>query len=253
MSHTNALLDQILVKIAEIHAQNGKTCLVFDLDSTLFDVSPRLQQILDDFAAHPEHQSQFPQEMKFFPEMKTHRADWGIKNALMRSGLKEASADFQNAVRAYWRQNFFSNHYLDYDLPYEGAIEYLQHIDELGSDIFYLTGRDVHRMGEGSARILRKWDFPLDDRRSQLVLKPYKEMDDAEFKRDWFLNLDRQKYDKIWFFENEPVNVNLIHQALPEIEIVFFDSTHAGLETAPEHLPKILDFKRTKSSGKSSK
>jgi hypothetical protein len=241
-NNTDVLLDQILVKIAEINGQNGKTCLVFDLDSTLFDVSPRLQQILVDFAAIPENQAAFPNEMKFFPEIKTHRKDWGITNALMRSGLSSASPAFQEAVRKFWRQNFFSGHYLEYDIPYEGAVDYVRQIDQMGSEIIYLTGRDVHRMGEGSKKILHKWNFPLDEQRSHLVLKPQKEMDDGLFKRDWFLDLDRSQYDKIWFFENEPVNVNLIHQALPEIEIIFFDSTHAGIEEPPDHLPKILNF-----------
>ncbi len=242
MASAHPLLDQILVKIAEIHARNGKTCLVFDLDSTLFDVSPRLQRILDDFAQHPEHQTKFPEEMKFFPEMKTHRKDWGIKNALMRSGLQTASFEFQESVRRFWRENFFSNEYLEHDIPYEGAVEYVQKIESLGSEIVYLTGRDIQRMGEGSRRVLKKWNFPLDDQRSTLVLKPQKGMDDALFKRDWFVQFPREKYEKIWFFENEPVNVNLIHQSLPDIEIVFFESTHAGKEQPPGHLPKIWDF-----------
>ncbi len=242
MTSTRDFLDQILVKIAAIHDQNGRTCLVFDLDSTLFDVSPRIQQILRDFANDPHHQNLFPSEVKFFPEIKTEPTDWGFKNALVRSGLTEASTDFQEAVKNFWKQHFFSNHYLEYDIPYDGAVDFLQKVAAVGSDIFYLTGRDVHRMGEGSRHVLRRWNFPLDEVQSKLVLKPNKEMNDGSFKRDWFLDIPSKKYQKIWFFENEPVNVNLVHQALPEVEIVFFDSTHAGLEQSPDHLTKIKNF-----------
>lgn len=236
------ILDQVSARIQNALQSGKKAVTVFDLDSTLFDVSPRLEKVLMDFAAVPEHQRRFPEEVPYFKNVKTLRNDWGIKKTLIRAGLTSANPEFQQAVKHFWRERFFSNEYLVYDKPYEGAAEYVQHLHELGSEIHYLTGRDHERMGEGSKSTLLHWGFPLDQERSHLALKPKKGMDDALFKRDWFLNFDRPSYQEIWLFENEPVNVNLIAQSSPDVNIVFFDSTHQGLEEPRADIPKIMNF-----------
>lgn len=235
------MLDEILVKVQEISKRGSRSLVVFDLDSTLFDVSPRLEKILLDFAANPFHQLQFPDQVALLRNIKTLRSDWGIKGALQRAGLDGHHADFQEAIRAYWEKNFFSNHYLQFDIPYEGAVEFVNQVAQAGANIAYLTGRDVDRMGGSSAEIIAQWGFPLNDK-AQLILKPHRSMDDAQFKTDWFLEARTESYEKIFFFENEPVN--LAHLALncPEIEMIFFESTHAGKAEPPVNIPRIMNF-----------
>ena len=109
------------------------------------------------------------------------------------------------------------------------------------ADLIYMLGRDVARMGKGSAEILQKWKFPLGPS-AELVLKPAKDMDDAQFKTQWFLDLPQNKYSEIWFFENEPVNINLLRIEAAHVQIVFLDTTHARLQTEPEDIPKIMHF-----------
>ena len=98
-------------------------------------------------------------------------------------------------------------------------------------------------MGEGSKAVLLKWGFPCDDK--QLILKPNKKMDDELFKRDWFINLDRSAYDKIYFFENEPVNINAVLQHCPDVEVIFLDTTHARKQTVTAPIQKINHFRRS--------
>ncbi len=215
---------------------------VFDLDSTLFDVSPRMKQILHDFAADPSFAKSFPQEILLLKKAETLRSDWGIKQAVIRVGLEKASPEFHLALKDYWIQHFFSNPYLHHDIPYEGAAEYVQKLWNMGVEIVYLTGRDVHRMGVGSEEVLLKWKFPLDGNQARLVLKPEKGLDDAKFKSDWFAQIPRDSYQNIWFFENEPVNVNLVLLEHKHIEVVFFESTHSGKEQAPASLPRVPHF-----------
>lgn len=241
MTHHAPTLRQILVKTAENTRQGLDSLAVFDLDSTLFDVGPRLQKILGDFAAVPEHQARFPEQLKVFPDLKVQPRDWGVKDALLRSGLTGVHPEFQAAVRDFWRTHFFSDDYLHFDRPYPGAAEYVRGLRDAGADIVYLTGRDVTRMGKGSAEVLHKWNFPLGDR-AELVLKPDREIDDAFFKTNWFLKLDENKYASTWFFENEPVNINRMRLEAKHVEIVFFDSTHSRREEAPADLPRILHF-----------
>jgi hypothetical protein len=195
-----------------------------------------------DFAEIPENQQRFPDQVKHFKNIKVERKDWGIKDSLIRAGLDGHHPEFQEKVRDFWRETFFSNDYLKYDKPYPGAVKYVKALYESGAEIIYLTGRDVHRMGEGSHKVLRDWDFPLDDKKSKLVLKPHRSMDDALFKKDWFQNLGTETHKKIWFFENEPVNINLIQEHSPQVEIIFFDSTHSRQAKAPENIPAIMHF-----------
>ncbi|MFZ4405633.1 MAG: HAD family hydrolase [Pseudobdellovibrionaceae bacterium] len=242
MTQSAHVLEQILLQIRDLKQQGRRIQVVFDLDSTLFDVSPRLQKILMDFANHPEYQQQFSQHLPLFQRIQTEKKDWGIRAALIRAGYKEDHPDFHNTIRDFWVQHFFSNSYLHYDLPYAGAQDYVNAVAQAGAEIVYLTGRDQERMAIGSEEVLKRWNFPLQPPQSELALKPHKSMDDAEFKKDWFL-LNREKnYDKIWFFENEPVNIHLIDQHCAEVDMIFLDTTHAGKAEAPLHLPTIVDF-----------
>lgn len=234
---------EILRKIySEVRTLGERSLLVFDLDSTLFDVSPRLEKILLDFSDVDEHQRLYPEACKILKNVKTLRSDWGIKNALIRAGLDDHHPSFQESLRDFWNLRFFSNEYLHYDQPYEGAVDFVQKCHSAGSHIAYLTGRDQHRMGRGSEDVLLKWDFPLNGHTANLVLKPQAGLDDAEFKTDWFRSVPYKAYEKIWFFENEPVNVNMVAQHLSHIELVFFHSTHSGQQEAPEEIPRIIHY-----------
>ncbi|MEZ0391871.1 MAG: HAD family hydrolase [Pseudobdellovibrionaceae bacterium] len=242
MTQPGQYLQKILTEISNLRASGQSVLVVFDLDSTLFDVSPRLKKILHDFAEVPEHQQRFPESVEILKKIETYRSDWGIKNAVIRAGLDSHHPDFHKCLKEFWMKHFFSNEYLHFDIPYEGAVEFVLELWNLGADIVYLTGRDVHRMGPGSREILLKWGFPLDDERAILVLKPQKGMDDAEFKSDWFAAVPTEKYGKTWFFENEPVNVNLVRLQHQHVSIVFFESTHSGREEPPSDLPRVLNF-----------
>jgi hypothetical protein len=242
MTQPSKLLRQILSRIRDLKAQNQAPLVVFDLDSTLFDVSPRMQKILHDFAEKEENQRNFPESCEIMKKIETVRSDWGIKKALIRAGLDGHHPDFHHAVREFWHKNFFGNYYVDFDVPYEGAQEYVQAVAEAGAEIVYLTGRDVERMQEGTIRVLKKWNFPLDEERARLILKPHRNMDDAKFKSDFFAALPARRYQTVWFFENEPVNTNLVKGAHAHVEIVFFESTHSGRENPHPELPKIMHY-----------
>lgn len=234
-------LSQILA-VSKEHRNNA--LFVFDLDSTLFDVSPRLEKILLNFADLPETQRLFPDSVPFLKSVKTQRTDWGIKNALIRAGLDNHHPEFHLALKDFWLHSFFSHEYLEYDEPYEGAVEYVGTLFQHKSQIVYLSGRDVQRMGVGSERVLKKWNFPVGMPNAELVLKPQAGLDDAEFKRDWFRAQPLNQYERIFFFENEPKNIELIDQSsdLEKVEMVFFDSTHAGVAASPTHLPRIFHY-----------
>lgn len=235
MSAIPTYLNEILKISRDYTAQNMRTLAVFDLDSTLFNVSTRTQKILSEYAEL--HNIDRLRSVEVYVE------DWGIKEALLRAGYSaEDDIEMLKSLRDFWSERFFSSEYLHYDVPYPGAISFVQELAETGCQICYLTGRDNRRMRKGTVEVLKKWNFPFQD--ENLYLKPEKTQDDELYKYDWFTKLDRGSYEKIFFFENEPVNVNAIVDSHPEVEIIFLDTTHARKQEVCTSIRRIKNFSR---------
>lgn len=216
--------------------------VVFDLDSTLFDVSPRLEKALIDVASEPFIKENFPNVIPYFKNIKAQRQDWEFVDVLKRAGVDHDHHELFRTVRHFWVQRFFSNEYIHYDVPYEGSVEFVQKINQLKVPIVYLTGRDYLRMEQGSREVLKKWNFPLDDITSLLVMKPERSMDDALFKHDWVQKHITTTKTSLFLFENEPVNINLIAKTFPDVEMVFFDSTHSRKAQTAEEITTLVHY-----------
>lgn len=240
--HAKDALVNILNVATQAQAQAEKCLAVFDLDSTLFDVTPRIKKILHNFVNEPEFLNRFPANCEALAEAEVLRTDWGIRDALTRAGLDGHNPDFHDAIKAYWKKYFFSNEFLEYDTIYDGAVEFVKALYDREVDIVYLTGRDVPRQGPGTEKVLRKWDFPLDPIHARMVLKSREKLDDAKFKSDFFAAIPDGKYQNIWLFENEPTNIRLVRMEHSHVEVVFFDSTHSGQHEPPVDLPKIMHY-----------
>lgn len=238
MTQTHDLLRQILVRIETLKAQGRESLVVFDLDSTLFDVSPRTQRILHDFSADEAHRERFPESVELLKDLQIASQDWGIKTALIRHGLHTHSNDFHEAVRQYWIERFFSGPYLHFDQPIAGAPAYVWKVLHAGARVVYLTGRDEKTMLEASHKVLEVHGFPA----AELVLKPVKGSDDALFKVEWFDRQDLDRYGLVVFFENEPLNLIEVAARHPQIELVFVESTHSGKAPVSEAWAKIVNF-----------
>lgn len=212
---------------------------IFDLDSTLFEVSPRSQAILEEFIAHPEAQSRYPEEIVELEKLTIHPLDWGIRPTLERSQIR-STWDFFETVRDFWVERFFNNNYLHHDKLYEGALEFVQELHGAGATIKYLTGRDRERMGEGTLRVLRERMFPIANPHSHVILKPHSSLEDAAYKVERIRELSK-RYDEIWFFENEPVIIHEVRAQLPHVNVVFVETIHSGKADAPKNIPRIKD------------
>ena len=225
-------LEGILIKLAH----NNRNICVFDLDSTLFNVSPRTQKILHEFA------DLYHQDLK---SVEIEASDWGLKEPLIRHGYSlEQHSHIHQGLRDFWVERFFSNDYIHYDVPYAGAINFVQKISsDSKNNIYYLTGRDVHRMEKGTYEVLKKWGFPTPE--NSVQLKPHRSMEDHLFKRDWILDLQNKNPEStIYLFENEPVNINFIANTIQNIQIVFLNTTHSRKELVTVPVIKINDFRK---------
>lgn len=234
-------LSQIRTQI-EAESRLAKCLVIFDLDSTLYDLALRVTAILHRFAKSPEKQALYPEECSRLMDVEIKRGDWGLHEPLGRLGLsQEQYPAFWVDVHKAWANGFFSNEFLTYDKPLPGAVRFVQDVLKLGADVLYLTGRDVARMGTGTEASLLETGFPLDGTRARLTLKPKAGLDDAQFKADEIQQLS-SKYGSIWLFENEPVNINAVLKTCPQVKMVFVDTCHSGLESIPASILQIPHF-----------
>lgn len=236
----DSILEDILTEARAYGVNNRRFLAVFDLDSTLLDLTNRVLRICEIFAK--DFRDQFPEECRQIAKLDIQPRDWGIREGLERLGISEAkNTKFWKAIHDHWTDLFFSNDHLHHDEPLLGAVDYVLELRKEGAHIMYLTGRDVPRMYEGTARSLEAFGFPLDPVDARLVLKPDAKLHDAPFKVD-VLKSAAKTYDRIWLFENEPVNTNLVAKECPEVGIVFIDSTHSGREEVAANLVQIPNF-----------
>ena len=245
------ILNQIL---REAQSSPHTTLVIFDLDSTLFDLTIRMSSIADEFAR--THQEQFPKECALLAsELKLDRSDWGYDRGLKALGItQESHREFWQALHHFWHDAFFSNDYLHHDEPLPGAVTYVNELAKTGAHIMYLTGRDEPRMYAGTLASLASRGFPIPapapvpapaQPNTQLVLKPAAGLDDAKWKVDVIKQI-QSNYKKIYLFENEPVNTNLVAKELPGVSIIFVETTHSGREQAPPETDRIAHFERGK-------
>ncbi len=230
----NEILDEVTLK-----SNKGlKVRAVFDLDSTLFDVSYRIAEILKEFANHPTYSVSHPEESAVLASLRPHPTDYGVRRTLERIGFPWRDMDFIKSMVEFWKLKFFSNEYIRYDQPYPGAVEFVNALKIRGAEIYYLTGRDIPRMKDGTLDSLRKFGFPISDNHQNLFLKPHSGIGDVEFKKSHFQKMLNE--EDVLFFENEPANILTVSENFPHVKIVFVDTVHSGVgKLPPEHIIKI--------------
>lgn len=216
--------------------------VVFDIDSTLFDVSHRICEILRDFAKLPEVLLKYPKEAETLSKLVPDIDDFGVKRTLARHGFVWPSHDFAFQIVSFWKTHFFANTYLHHDKPYMGAKEFVCALFNAGADISYLTGRDVPRMWNGTLESLKQCGFPLDNDHANLVLKPNSDITDVEFKRNYFKQLGGAS-NPIWFFENEPANIHEVMEHCPHVKIIFVNTVHSeSAPPPPDSIERISNY-----------
>lgn len=236
MPTENHPLIHLSEQVSDAVKTGERVAVIFDLDSTLFCVSPRTQAILRDLSAQPEFQRDHSETAQALQTVAVRPTDWGIRTVLEREKVKGHPSVWVK-IRDFWREHFFANHYLHHDLVYPGAIEYVQHLQGLGAEILYLTGRGQTSMREGTLKMLSQQGFPLVSP-DHLIMKPSDVETDEAFKALVLRDLVHQ-YKPIWFFENEPVIIEHVRIHAPSVNIVYVHSVNSGRKPPPTDLPMI--------------
>jgi hypothetical protein len=219
--------------------------VVFDLDSTIFDVKPRTLRILKEFSLRPEARALSPVLADWGLSLDAHRLLYTLEESALANAVpgpeEEARAYLKEAFR-FWRARFFSHSYVTMDHPSPGAVDYVNRVVDAGAVAVYLTGRDWPGMGRGTRTMLEYCGFPVDPRSSELIMKPNSGLDDAEFKDEALRDL-RTGGEAVALFDNEPANFHVFEKNFPEAILVFYHSNCSTKEARPvKRLYRIENF-----------
>lgn len=226
-------------------AVGGKVVkVVFDVDSTLFDVKPRTLKIMKEFAAG-EGRKISPTLSDWCMNLKVYQLSYTLKDTAIANNFPkdEANAElFMKTLFPFWKERFFKHEYVLTDHPMPGAVDFVQSVVDVGAQAVYLTGRDIPGMGRGTQSMLEHWGFPMGNNRAELIMKPFYGMDDAEFKDVALLQL-RSHSDVVALFDNEPANFIVFEKNFPDAHLVFLHSNCSEKDAMPvRRIYRIEDF-----------
>ncbi|HEY8280031.1 MAG TPA: hypothetical protein VIH99_10425, partial [Bdellovibrionota bacterium] len=225
------VLQGILDKVKEesrlrIRGGGKKVKVIFDLDSTIFDVKPRSLRILKEFALSARGRELSPEISDWALGLNSFRLLYTMEESARANnipgGEAQAKAYLKEAFK-FWFGRFFTHHYVTADHPSPGAVDYVNRVVDAGGTAVYLTGRDWPGMGRGTVSMLEHFGFPMHPSASQVIMKPNAGLDDAEFKDEALREL-RVDSNAVALFDNEPANFHVFEKNFPEAWLVFYHS-----------------------------
>ena len=240
LPHQLSVLHRVLERITQMDGETGRApVVVFDLDATLYDNRPRTLQVLMEYAE--EVRDDFPDVAAALATLDARHIKYLLSDTLRGCALTHH--EVVRDVTSYWRDRFFSDEDLRYDVPLEGAPEFVRACHEAGAIIVYMTGRDISGMLLGTMSSLRDSGFPLAVAGVECVLKFDATMPDEAFKRTALPSLLRLG-DVIAFFDNEPANCNVALQIFPDSTGVLLDTQRVpGAPELAGGIETISDFR----------
>lgn len=214
--------------------------VVFDLDGTLMDNRPRTAAILHELAT--QWSVREPALAAKLASAKAGELAYLLSDSLARLGVTRT--DLVAEAEVFWRDRFFSDRYLAFDVEVPGASAFARACYEAGGVLVYFTGRDLPLMGIGSFASLRDLGFPIGVPGTELVLKPDAAMADEAFKRMSGPALARVGR-VVGIFDNEPGNCNILGQHFPSAFSVLLDTQRLpGAPDLDQGVRVIGDFLR---------
>ena len=216
----HALLTRTIARCARRTASESPV-IVFDLDGTLMDNRPRTCAIFKELGESVR--TKLPEVHKKLVDVTPTKLAYLVGDSLRKLGIDHP--EFIAEAEKFWKERFFYDDYLRYDVAVPGSVEFARECYAAGGILVYLTGRDLPNMGIGSWRSLRDLGFPIGVAGTELVLKPDFDTPDEVFKREYAPRIERVG-NIVAAFDNEPANCNLLLEQNPGSESIFLDTQH---------------------------
>lgn len=223
-----------LEQVLALGASAGKDGLfVFDLDSTVFDNTPRQARILREFGA-----------AKKVPALEGCQAfhftnGWELGAAALACGVPAPEVKaLERELKRFWGSRFFTSDYCADDVEIVGAPRFLHACVNTGAQVAYVTGR-YERMRPGTLAALFRCGLPVPGGAVSLLMKPALRDSDEDFKRQLHPRL--AKLGRVLaVFDNEPLHANDYARGFPDAIVVHLATDHSGRELKLE--PRIVSI-----------
>jgi hypothetical protein len=226
---------QVLDEVAKrVQATPGRPLVLFDLDSTLYEVGPRTFQILSEWSETSEGEF-FHNALPLLKTLEERHIGYSVRDAFLALGMRADDPKMHDALEAakkFWEKRFFTSAYLKYDRAYPGAAEFVRKVYDLGAEVVYLTGRDEPNMGDGTREALLRDGFVWGVPRTHLLLKKASHLPDLEHKVEAGEYV-RRHGTLVASFENEPKNLVALYEVFPDAMHVFVDTIYSDHEAIP--------------------
>jgi hypothetical protein len=196
--------------------------IVFDLDGTLLDNRPRVVRIFHELADVWAKSN--PAAAELCRAAVPEGIVYGLADNMRRLGVKDEALIAE--AFTFWRERFFYDPYMKYDVATHGAVSFVKACHDAGALVVYLTGRDLPNMALGTFGSLRDQGFPIGVANTSLITKPTFEMPDTDFKLGVAPQLALHT-PVLASVDNEPANVNLFLELHPESLGILIDTQHA--------------------------
>lgn len=224
----------------EIKRRGGSSLVVFDLDSTLYEVAPRTHAIIQEALEHSPH-TKWPEPVRAaLSRVEISQIGYSLRDTFQTLGLSLSEKEIEAAcveLKTFWWNRFFTNGYLKHDKTYPGAVEFVQSVKEAGAEVLYLTGREHAKMWDGTVENLKRDGLWWGDQ-TELLLRPDGMDADLLHKIEAVRKLKARTSHLLASFENEPVNLASLHSEVPEALHVFLDTVCS--DSLAEVRPGIL-------------
>jgi hypothetical protein len=228
--HYPPVLEEVIKGVEASLDMGYRPVVVFDIDDTLINTRGRNVRIIREFGDHADIKTRFPAEAALARGVSVEQTKYLVTDTLKALGA--ADPEFLKAADEFWLPRFFSDRYCAGDKQIKGAARFVQEVVKFGGHVVYLTGRDIPRMEVGTKLSLRNQFFPTASRHATLMMKPSKDVDDLEFKRQ-ALSAIAALGEVVAVFENEPANLNLLADSFPRAKAVFLDTIHSPKPDQP--------------------
>ncbi|NBX77142.1 MAG: HAD family hydrolase [Proteobacteria bacterium] len=199
--------------------------VLLDLDSTLYEVGPRTLRIIQEWL--PSYSNKLPLDLKLALEnLAPEQVGYSLKDTFANLGFPVATRELETItadLKTFWWDRFFSSDYLPHDRPYPGAVEYANHLYDLGAEVCYLTGRSEARMRKGTEANLLRDGFPFHMEGTLLLMRQEEDWSDERHKSHQVANLAHKGFP-VASFENEPVNLVTLSKLIPHAAHIFVDT-----------------------------
>lgn len=173
-------LDRVREGVAGAIDDGKRPIIVVGIDGAILDNRPRTRAIFNDYA--DQISQEFTIEAELMEDINSDSLGFFVVDNLRRRGIENLVV-VEGALK-YWSENFFTSRYTDHDAPVAGAAEFLTEMHGQGAMIIYLTSRNRPGLEEGTLRSLRSGGFPIDEERTQLVMRPNRQVPIDEFRAD---------------------------------------------------------------------